>query len=608
MNEEKEEFLDFDGTMQLEKLDLTDEIETLDIEVSNEIDNMLDFLSVSSKDKKQVELPLEEEKETNISNEALQVYTPSIKDFNIKSAKKRKIVKKCMLYVIIVMLLGFELFINKTGDILNNLKVYASNNEPIKIVQNEKYGFIDYMGNKLVNPKYIYAEDFIKGYAIVKDSSNLPLIINRGGKEVVPTGKYFSLFRADEYIIASKVTKKGLKYGILNSNLKEISKFQYDQITYLKDVYSFSKGNSVGLINKDGKEIYEYKLADNIDKVINVKISNVNDNIAKKYAVVKVNSSSQIVNIEDGSIVTSATLNEIVPEDNNVFYEVVNGNRNYFYIEDNEVVIESDTYSSMKIESIASGIIRALTKDYKYEFISTKTGEQIKKNLREEQTIYGENIFMYKDYDVKSRKNIIVLVKNGEVLTSIENIFTEVKAFKNGFAIIKFSDNTYSYLNEEGKIITDIRFLEVQEFDKFGHAIAKTNDGYGVIDKEGKVIIDFKYEEIKMANTNVKVKAITEEENVFFAAKKSGFYNLYNSKGKKVNNIDYINVEFNENYPILKLETDYDDSLYIPSEKVSINLTNINAKYDAYENYIIVKNEYYNYKGKVIYIDKSLES
>ena len=608
MNEEKEEFLDFDGTMQIEKLELTEKIETLDIEVSNEIDNMLDFLSVSSKNKKQVELPLEEnKKENNISNEVLQVYTPSIKDFNIKSAKKRKIVKKCMLYVIIVMLLGFELFINKTGDILNSLKVYASNNEPIKIVQNDKYGFIDYMGSKIVNPKYIYAEDFVKGYAIVKDSSDLPLIINRGGKEVVPTGKYFSLFRADEYIIASKVTKKGLKYGILNYNLKEITKFQYDQITYLKDVYTFSKGNSVGLINKDGKEIYEYKLADNIDKTINVKISNVNDAVSKKYAVVRVNSSSQIVNIEDGTVVTNATLNEIVAEDNNIFYETKNNKKTYFYVYDNKVLVETDLYSSLKIESISSGVIRALTKDYKCEFLSAKTGEQIKKDLREEQSLYGENIFMYKDYDYKTRKHIIVFVKNGEVNNTIEDNFETIQPFINGLAIVKFSGDNYSYLNEEGELITDLKFIEANEFDEFGHAIVRTEQGYGVIDKEGKRVLDFNYEEIKMANTNVKLKSITEE-NVFFAAKYKGVYNLYNNKGKKVNNTDYANVEFNEKYPILKLETTYDDTLYIPSEKASINLTSINAKYDAFENYIIVKNEYYNYKGKMIYIDKSLES
>ena len=154
-----------------------EEIETLDFEadekVSNQIDEMLDFIDLSEttdsskEDEKELEKLLESTDKSDVkveidaSREKLDEYKPSIKDFNIKSAKTRKIVKKAMLYVIIVMLLGFEFFINKTGEVLNNLKVYASNNQPIRIVQNNKYGYIDYTGNKIVNPKYSYGENFI---------------------------------------------------------------------------------------------------------------------------------------------------------------------------------------------------------------------------------------------------------------------------------------------------------------------------------------------------------------------------------------------------------------------------------------------------------------
>ena len=144
------------------------------------------------------------------------------------------------------MLLGFEFFINKTGEALNDLIVYASDNQPIRIVQNDKYGYIDYTGDKIVNPKYNYGENFIKGYAIVKNSSNLPLIIDKGGKEAVKTGEYFSLYRANTDIIASKVTKKGLKYGILDANLKTKTDFIYDAISYKNGVYTIVLGKGEG--------------------------------------------------------------------------------------------------------------------------------------------------------------------------------------------------------------------------------------------------------------------------------------------------------------------------------------------------------------------------
>ena len=104
------ETLDFDSDDNIETL-------SLDEEVSNKIDEMLDFFDDSIKKNK-----IEEEKKLdelleNVSDEKkleidvkeskLDEYVPSIKDFNIKSLKTKKIVKKVMLYTIIVMLFFF---------------------------------------------------------------------------------------------------------------------------------------------------------------------------------------------------------------------------------------------------------------------------------------------------------------------------------------------------------------------------------------------------------------------------------------------------------------------------------------------------------------------
>ena len=310
-----------------------EEIEVLSFDtdeaISNEIDEMLDFIDLSDTDNKEKtdqEKILEENAKQdtitvlNDTKERLDEYKPSIRDFNIKSAKTRKIVKKAMLYTVIVMLLGFEFFINKTGNLLNDLRVYASDNEPIRIVENDKYGYIDYTGKKIVNPKYSYGEDFVKDYAIVKDSSNLPLIIDKGGKEAVKTGTYFSIYRAKDNIVASKITKNGLKYGILDKDLKLKTEFKYDMISYVDDCYTFTYKNSVGVINNSGKEIFKYKLSSGDDKIIEVNASNVNDD-SVRYASVKVNGTSQIINLNDGTVVSSPTLNNIISSDNNVFYE-----------------------------------------------------------------------------------------------------------------------------------------------------------------------------------------------------------------------------------------------------------------------------------------------
>jgi len=626
--ESKIEILDFDlsDEPEVETIDITledEEIEMLDFEldqkVSNEIDEMLDFFD-------EEKTPLEEEKvieeslnellenikptvdkvEIVANEEALEEYVPSLKDFNIKSAKKRKLVRKAMVYTIIVMLMGFQFLISNAGERLNELRVYASSNEPIRVTQNNKYGYIDYTGEKITNPKYLYGEKFVKGYAIVKNSSNMSLIIDKGGNEVVESGKYFSVFRAGEDIVAAKNTKAGLKYGILDANLKTKVKFEYDSILYTEGIYTFKKDNSVGIINKNGKVIYKYELTDTDDKTINVVASNVANEDYERYAVVTVNSSSQIINLNDGTVVTKPTLNLITPEENNVFYETKAKSKVYYYVQNNDVIYESDDYISMKIDSIESGVIKVLNTSYEYEFISTKTLKKIN-GVNEKESYIGDNIFVYKTYDFSSNSNKYVFVNNGKTKNTIKANFAFEKGFKNGIAIVKYNDGLYGYINEMGEFISELKFVSVTEFDKSGEAVAQTKDGYGVINKNGKVIIPFENNNIKMVNYEVKVKSSALDNDVFYAVKKDNKYILYNSNGKKVNNTYYNDVIFDEEYPLLKASTDVYDYL-ITSEKLSeIIIPSIDTKYNVYKNYIIIDNKYYNYSGKLIYVGKDIE-
>lgn len=592
-----------------------EEIEVLDFDideaVSNEIDEMLDFIDLSDTNDNE-NINQEKKLEENIkqdtitildnTNERLDDYKPSIRDFNIKNAKTRKIVKKAMLYTVIVMLFGFEIFINKTGDVLNDLRVYASDNEPIRIVENDKYGYIDYTGKKIVNPKYSYGEDFVKGYAIVKDSSNLPFIIDKGGKKVVKTGTYFSVYRAKDDIVASKITKNGLKYGILDKDLKVKTDFKYDMISYVDDCYTFTYKDSVGIINNSGKEIFKYKLSSSDDKIIEVNVSNVNDD-SVRYASVSVNKTSQIINLNDGTIVSSPTLNNIIPSDNNVFYETdEDNNKTVLYVYENEIKLESNDYTDLSVLSINTGVIKALKKDFSYDYISVKTKEQLKKGLKDSDVYYGTDVFLYNDYDYKKGKTYIKMVKEGEVYKVIEKNFDIEKPFINDIAIVKFSDGLYGYLNKDGNLISDTHFVEANCFDLYGDAVAKTSNGYGVINKEGKIIIDFDNSSIKMASDKVKQNTFKDKNNVFYAVRKDNRYALYNSKGKRVNKTFYDNITFDLNYPIFLASTESKD-LIITSDLNEIEVTSSNASYKAYKNYIIVKNEYYNYNGKLIYID-----
>lgn len=615
-NEFNDEILDITDT----SLELTTEMLDFenDIKVSNEIDEMLDFIDLEPKnDDLTVELSLDdilenisETKEPKVeieANKELEEYKPSIRDFNIKSAKTRKIVYKGMLYVIIVMLLGFEFFLTKSGEFLNEIRVYASDYNPIRIVQNEKVGFIDYTGNMLVNPKYSYAEDFVKGYAIAKDSSGLPLILDRGGKEIAPTGTYFSIYRAKEDIVAAKVTKDGLKYGILDSYLKNKTKFNYDLINFVDGIFTYVKGNEVGILNTEGKEIYKTKLTKKDVKAINVSVSELTDNNKDniQYGVVTVNSSSVIVNLVDGKVVTNPTLNTITALEDNVFSQKNQyGNTSYLYVYNNEVIMQRDDVLSIKVPSIKSGVINTLKDDYTNEYISVNSKEQINKNITKNTSYYGKNTFVYLNHNYSNNKSELVFIEEGKIKESISTDYLIERTFENGIAIVKFTDGKLGYLNEQGKLITDLRFEEASSFDSYGETICKTNNGYGVINKEGKIIIPFENKNIIMADAKVKNES-DKEENIFYAVKKDDKYILYNSKGKKRLKESFDNVEFSKDKPIVKVANEKYDMLLVSDSLVKINLTSFNTKYKGYDNYILIENNFYNYNGKEIYTDKS---
>ena len=57
----------------------------------------------------------------------------------------------------------------------------------------------------------------------------------------------------------------------------------------------------------------------------------------------------------------------------------------------------------------------------------------------------------------------------------------------------------------------------------------------------------------------------------------------------------------------IKISTDEKDAILNTENKKEISLTSFNTEYKSYENYIIIKNEYYNYNGKLIYVDNSMK-
>lgn len=519
---------------------------------------------------------------------------------NIISKQKSELVVQKMSKVFpviafaFVSILGIYIF-------LNNAK--ADNVNLIKIEEKAKTGYIDNSGEVIVKPKYLYGTDYYKGYAVVKNYNSLYGILDSKGKTKIAFGNIFTATLYGNRYVVSKFTSDGLKMGLLNENLDELTRFKYDNLTYSKSgVFIFTRDETMGIMNSDGKEIYTYKVDEVDDRNISIEISNLTEgNDSDLYAKIKINSSSTIINTTTGKEVYKYTLDDINVLDNNVFYIKNNSGKNkYFIIKNDKVVYESSDYKRIRVENLNSDIAIGIKEDASIDYINIID----KKVINNDESIkytYSDGVILKEQYNFNAKKIMYTIYTPSKEFGTFSDLKPYDNKYVNGYLKIKTENDKYEFVNKKGNVITKKEYEELSDFNKNGYAIVSNDNLYGVIDSKGKEIIDEKYEEIIFLNDNLfkNVKKISKNE--LFIFKENNKYGIINSDGKVVIKANYDDFDtITTKYPII--EGTYN------GEKFLINLNTlkelsikVSDKVEIYDNYIISSLNYYNYNGEQIY-------
>ena len=493
-----------------------------------------------------------------------------------------------------VSILGIYIF-------LNNAK--ADNVNLIKIEEKAKTGYIDNSGEVIVKPKYLYGTDYYKGYAVVKNYNSLYGILDSKGKTKIAFGNIFTATLYGNRYVVSKFTSDGLKMGLLNENLDELTRFKYDNLTYSKSgVFIFTRDETMGIMNSDGKEIYTYKVDEVDDRNISIEISNLTEgNDSDLYAKIKINSSSTIINTTTGKEVYKYTLDDINVLDNNVFYiKNSSGKNKYFIIKNDKVVYESSDYKRIRVENLNSNIAIGIKEDASIDYINIID----KKVINNDESIkytYSDGVILKEQYNFNAKKIMYTIYTPSKEFGTFSDLKPYDNKYVNGYLKIKTENDKYEFVNKKGNVITKKAYEELSDFNKNGYAIVSNDNLYGVIDSKGKEIIDEKYDEIIFLNDNLfkNVKKISKNE--LFIFKENNKYGIINSDGKVVIKANYDDFDtITTKYPII--EGTYN------GEKFLINLNTlkelsikVSDKVEIYDNYIISSLNYYNYNGEQIY-------
>lgn len=519
---------------------------------------------------------------------------------NIISKQKSELVVQKMSKVFpviafaFVSILGIYIF-------LNNAK--ADNVNLIKIEEKAKTGYIDNSGEVIVKPKYLYGTDYYKGYAVVKNYNSLYGILDSKGKTKIAFGNIFTATLYGNRYVVSKFTSDGLKMGLLNENLDELTRFKYDNLTYSKSgVFIFTRDETMGIMNSDGKEIYTYKVDEVDDRNISIEISNLTEgNDSDLYAKIKINSSSTIINTTTGKEVYKYTLDDINVLDNNVFYiKNSSGKNKYFIIKNDKVVYESSDYKRIRVENLNSNIAIGIKEDASIDYINIID----KKVINNDESIkytYSDGVILKEQYNFNAKKIMYTIYTPSKEFGTFSDLKPYDNKYVNGYLKIKTENDKYEFVNKKGNVITKKEYEELSDFNKNGYAIVSNDNLYGVIDSKGKEIIDEKYDEIIFLNDNLfkNIKKISKNE--LFIFKENNKYGIINSDGKVVIKANYDDFDtITTKYPII--EGTYN------GEKFLINLNTlkelsikVSDKVEIYDNYIISSLNYYNYNGEQIY-------
>ncbi len=540
--------------------------------------------------------------EPTLDSNNILILDPKIKDIAPKNSRisfKKPTIIIPVIAFIFVSILGMYLFVSNS---------HADTVDLIKVSENDKYGYIDAEGTVITRAKYIYGTDYYRGHAIVKNENNLYGVLNSKGVLEVPFGNYYYIGLFGNRYIAVKQTKNGLKQALLNESLDDITSFKYDTISYAKNgVFLFTRGETMGVLNKEGKEIYTFTVDEVDNKNIDIEISPVPDGtpLGNRYAKIKVNDSSTIINLKTGNKVYKYTLDDIEVLQNNVFYiksGATNLNNIYIVIGDNKVKLKTSKYLRVRVDDIDSNIAIGINNDSSISYINLNNQEEINDNKNNIYN-YGDGIILEKTHDFSSDKDVYNIITSKGKVGTFDTYIPVTNEFYNKKLNVELYEGKYNYVNTKGELVNNTKYDYTSEFNAEGYAIVSNNDTYGVINSSGKELIKLSYYNIEFLDSDMS-RLLDENYNkkIFLYQDESEKYGIINSNGKNETNAIYDKVEYiTDKYPIIKVNYGGDELLYnlVTNKELPIKITTSDITIKG--NHIIVGSSYYNYSGKLIY-------
>ncbi len=433
---------------------------------------------------------------------------------------------------------------------LNNVESNGNYEKSVlKYKSDNKYGLIDFSGNKITDAIYDSIEGFNyrEGILLVKKSDKYGIINIKGASIIKPKydeilcDEYYttgSKYDKSGYIVGTK-TDKGMRYGYIDGirrkqilkneyndiyritdkiddnniylvafrdgkagvyqNKKKIINNEYEDILYdaNNDLLTLQKTSKQGVSKFDGTTIIpieydniffagEYINAQKGDKIDIYNFDGTKENSEYISRKSVADKKYEIVSTSDDKYKIINNENNMVIDDNYQYIQYLF--KNYFSVtKDNKYgIIDSDGNTILDFKY---NIVQLLENSNVIQVIDDKSNiELLDENLKSIIKIKDANIYTYDNYfKVYSDDSVQYFDKSGKKLES-KDVFPNNKLFAYK------EKNKWGFKDKDGNIVVKPIYDMVTEFNEYGYAGIKSKNKWGSINENGDVIKEPTYE------------------------------------------------------------------------------------------------------------------
>ncbi len=331
-----------------------------------------------------------------------------------------------------------------------------------------EFGYVDTLGNVVVQPQFSVAENFVNEVGIVKKEKKWGMV-DANGKMLIPCkfDRVDFLKNTDNKII--RISNDSQRYGVIDTLGKVVVDLKYDEIGLFKEGRLAVKRNGKwGFVDPSGQEI------------IPCRYSKVN-NFSNQLASVKFGRKWGFIDSQGNVVIDFKYRNVGNFSDGLAWVSTIKG---VGYIDEKgELVIPLNFSKAYDFEqNVARVVVNG-----EWGLIN-KVGKYFLKPKYSKITHFNEHGTAVVRMGTANFKYGLIN-RTGNILTNKK--YRRIGRFNEGMAPVRFKDD-YGFINSRGKMVIDPVYSKVSIFNN-GRAMVQRAGKCGYVNKNGEEVINLEY-------------------------------------------------------------------------------------------------------------------